>query len=228
MPCYIVACCSIQCDNMLFRIICDSIKLYVQRHARYITLYCTPLHRIGFCYMVYYASRPLCGSESGVCVYFVYVCIVFWFVGSPWVSLRAPKGLPLASLWLPFGSLGTPWGHMGRLGLPRGAWDDLWVQNGTQFQANGSQVARLRTKKDPAEFSAFSEQWAQSGAGAAAPNPTLLAPGARMTVFKHTPSNHFISCHVILQHRTSYQMVWCYVVSRCAILYHTVLHCMML
>ena len=28
MPCYIVACYSIQCDNMLFSIICDSIKLY--------------------------------------------------------------------------------------------------------------------------------------------------------------------------------------------------------
>ena len=29
----------------------------------------------------------------------------------------------------------------------------------------------------------------QGGAGAAAPNPTSLGPGARMTVVKHTPSN---------------------------------------
>ena len=199
MPCYIVACCSIQCDNMLFRIICDSIKLYVQRHARYITLYCTPLHRIGFCYMVYYASRPLCGSESGVCVYFVYVCIVFWFVGSPWVSLRAPKGLPLASLWPPFGSLGTPWGHMGRLGLPRGAWDDLWVQNGTQFQANGSQVARLRTKKDPAEFSAFSEQWAP---------PTLLYSRRGLGWRYLNTLPQIISFHVMLYCSTVHHIKW--------------------
>jgi len=54
-----------------------------------------------------------------------------------------------------------------------------------QFRANGSQVARLPTKNDLAELSgvsAHSAQWAQSAAGAAAPNPTLLAPGARMTV----------------------------------------------
>ena len=98
---------------------------------------------------------------------------------------RAPKGLSLASLWLPFGSLGTPWDHLGHLGLPRGAWDDLGSQMDVQFRTNGSQVTRLRTKSDLAEFSGFrrvSAQWAQSGAGAAAPNPTSLAPGARMTV----------------------------------------------
>ena len=100
--------------------------------------------------------------------------------GAPW----APKGPSLASLWSPFGSLGTPWGHWGHLGLPRGAWDDLGSQMDVQFRTNGSQVTRLRTKSDLAEFSAFrrvSAQWAQSAAGAAAPNPTSLAPGARMT-----------------------------------------------
>ena len=108
--------------------------------------------------------------------------------GAPW----APKGPSLASLWSPFGSLGTPWGHLGHLGLPRGAWDDFGSKMDVQFRANGSQVARLRTKNDLAELSAFSAgsaPWAQSAAGAAAPNPTLLAPGARMTVVKHTPSN---------------------------------------
>ena len=100
--------------------------------------------------------------------------------GAPW----APKGPSLASLWSPFGSLGNPWGHLGHLGLPRGAWDDFGSKMDVQFQANGSQVARLRTKNDLAELSTGrrrSALWAQSGAGAAAPNPTSLAPGARMT-----------------------------------------------
>ena len=100
--------------------------------------------------------------------------------GMPW----APKGVSLASLWRPWGSLGTPWGHLGHLGLPSGAWDDLGSKMDVQFRANGSQVARLRTKSDLAELSggsAFSAQWAQSAARAAAPNPTSLAPGARMT-----------------------------------------------
>ena len=34
----------------------------------------------------------------------------------------------------------------------------------------------------------------QSGARAAAPNPTSLAPGARTTVVKHTPSNDDLIC----------------------------------
>ena len=37
--------------------------------------------------------------------------------GAPW----APKGLSLASLWLPVGSLGMLWDHLGHLGLPSGA-----------------------------------------------------------------------------------------------------------
>ena len=97
---------------------------------------------------------------------------------APW----APKGPSLLSLWSSFGSLGTPWGHLGHPGLPRGAWDDFGSKMDVQFQANGSQVARLRTINDLAELSGLSALWAQSGAGAAAPNPTLLAPGARMTV----------------------------------------------
>ena len=98
--------------------------------------------------------------------------------GAPW----APKGLSLGSLWRSFGSLGTPWGHLGHLGLPRGAWDDFGSKMDVQFRANGSQVARLSTKYDLAELSGGSALWAQSAARAAAPNPTSLAPGARMTV----------------------------------------------
>ena len=143
---------------------------------------------------------------------FVYSFVTCWshliVFGAPFVLLgatlgfllgsfgapRAPKGLSQASLWPPFGSLGTPWGHLGHHGLPRGAWDDFGSKMEVQFRANGSQVARLRTKNDLAEFS---RQWAQSGARAAAPNPTSLAPGARMTVVKHTPSNEFVCKSII-------------------------------
>ena len=55
-----------------------------------------------------------------------------------------------------------------------------------------AKAARLCTKSDLAKLSRVCRVcrvWAQSGAGAAAPNPTSLAPGARMTVVKHTPSN---------------------------------------
>ena len=140
-----------------------------------------------FCLCVY--SFVICWSHL-----IVFRCLFFHFAllgvtlgfllgafGAPW----APKGPSLASLWSPFGSLGTPWGHWGHLGLPRGAWDDFGSKMEVQFRANGSQVARLPTKNDLAEFSGFrrvSGLWVQSGAGAAAPNPTLLAPGARMTV----------------------------------------------
>ena len=108
--------------------------------------------------------------------------------GAPW----APKGPSLASFWSHFGSLGTPWGHLGHPGLPRRAWDDFGSKMEVQFRANGSQVTRLRTKSNLAEFSAFrrvSAIWAQSAADAAAPNPTSLALGARMTRVKNTPSN---------------------------------------
>ena len=76
--------------------------------------------------------------------------------GAPW----APKGPSLASLWSPFGSLGTPWGHLGPPGLPREAWNDFGSKMDVQFRANGSQVARLRTKSYLAELSALSDQWA--------------------------------------------------------------------
>ena len=100
--------------------------------------------------------------------------------GAPW----APKGISLASLLLSFGSLGTPWGHLGHLGLQSGAWDDFGSKMDAQFRANGSQVRNLRTKSNLAELSPRSPGSGistQSGARAAAPNPTSLAPGARMT-----------------------------------------------
>ena len=133
-----------------------------------------------FCLCVY--SFLICclsfGSLELILLSLARLWASFW---APW----APKGPSWASLWPPFGSLGTPWGHLGHHGLPRGAWDDFGSKMEVQFRANGSQVARLRTKSDLAEFSAgreHSAQWAQSAARAAAPNPTSLAPGARITV----------------------------------------------
>ena len=136
-----------------------------------------------FCLCVY--SFLLCGSPLDVfgahfAVLGVTLGILLGAFGAPW----APEGLSLPSLRPPFGSLGTPLDHLGHLGLPSGAWDDLGSKMDVQFRANGSQVARLRTKSDLAELScasAASAVWAQSGARAAAPNPTSLAPGARMT-----------------------------------------------
>ena len=94
--------------------------------------------------------------------------------GTPW----GPKGLSLGSLLLPFGCIWTPWDHLGHLGLPSGAWDDLVSKMDVQFRANGSQVRNLRTKSDLAELSRGSrgsELSPQSGARAAAPNPTSLS-----------------------------------------------------
>ena len=126
---------------------------------------------------------------------------------SPWDDF----GLPFGSLWGALGSQGAllgvtlvplgfpwaPWGHLWHLGLPRAAWDDLGSKVDVQFRANGSQVARLRTKNDLAKLSGVSALWAQSGAGAAAPRPTSLAPGARMTAVKHTPSNYIYNMHIM-------------------------------
>ena len=58
-----------------------------------------------------------------------------------------------------------------------------------QFRAHASQVRSLRRKSDLADFRRGSALSTQSGARAAAPSPTSLAPGARMTVVEYTPSN---------------------------------------
>ena len=128
-----------------------------------------------------------------MCIYFSDLLVSFECLWNsfccPWGDFGlpfgawAPKGPSLASLWSHFGSLGTPWVHLGHLGLPSGAWDDLGSKMDVLFRANGPQVTRLRTKSDLAEFSDVSDVsalWAQSAARAAAPNPTSLAPGARM------------------------------------------------
>ena len=100
--------------------------------------------------------------------------------GAPW----APRGSP----WRHFGLPLAPWGLRGAIWGTLGSQGELGMSLGlkmdVQFRANGSQVARLRTKSDLAQFSRVCRQchvWAQSAAGAAPPNPTSLAPGARMT-----------------------------------------------
>ena len=95
-------------------------------------------------------------------------------------SQGALLGVTLVPLWLLWDSVGpfvAPW-------APKGSFD-FRSKMDVQFRANGSQVARLRTKRELAgiiAFSAFSALSPQSGARAAAPDPTSLAPGAKMTV----------------------------------------------
>ena len=165
------------------------------------------------------SSRLPYGGGSGVCVYFVYVYIyiVVWFdfllcvfvlgshfallgailgillwpFGAPWV----PKGLCLASLWLPFGFLGMPVGSIGPPWAPKWSLGWLWVKMDVRFCHYLERLRCLRIKSDLAELTRGSPGRAvstQSGTRAAAPNPTILVPGARMTVVKHTPSNYYI------------------------------------
>ena len=137
-----------------------------------------------FCLCVY--SFVICWSPLGVFgahfgFHGVTLGVLLGAFGAPWAPRGSPWrhfGLPLA----PLGLRGAIWGTLGsqgELGMTSGL---KWMSNS---KANGSQVARLRTKHDLAEFSGvsgLSALWAQSAAGAAAPNPTSLAPGARMTV----------------------------------------------
>ena len=122
---------------------------------------------------------------------------------SSFCSAGGDFGPPFGSLWGALGSQGALLGvtlvPLWLLGLPSGAWDDLGSKMDVLFQANGPQVARLRIKSDLAELTAASRVSAQiSGARAAAPNPTSLAPGARMTVVKHTPSNNQQAISIIV------------------------------
>ena len=66
---------------------------------------------------------------------------------------------------------------------------------GFQFRANGSYVRSLSTKVGHTELSRGKPRQAADlpkvAQGPQLPTP-LLAPGARMTVVKHTPSNKFV------------------------------------
>ena len=131
--------------------------------------------------------------------YILFVYILLWFLGllrmpfdhlfvAPWALL----GLLLGSLGQPLAHFVTLWDAMDVALVCLGKFSSVLTKLDVQFRANGSQVRSLRRENDLADFSRGSRGSAvspQSGARAAAPNPTSLAPGARMTVVKHTPSN---------------------------------------
>ena len=138
---------------------------------------------------IYITSRKLYGSGSGVCVYFVYVDIVLWFValhlGVFWLPFP-----PLEQLCAPFGFLGQPFDHFGATWAAMevvlvclGRYSRCLTASDAQLRAKGFQVSSLRRKSCLLESI---RKWTakpairQSGARAAAPNPTSLAPGARM------------------------------------------------
>ena len=65
----------------------------------------------------FYSSRQLYGGGSRVCVYFVYVYIVLWFIGFPWASLEFMLfSLDLGSTLSPF------WEPLGPVELQMGPW----------------------------------------------------------------------------------------------------------
>ena len=132
----------------------------------------------------------------------------------PLARLWAPFGSlwgPFGSLWDPFGSLccpfGSPWGPLAPFGAPFGRlWGALGALRGSlgclrhilsfcqkmgfQFRANGSHVRSLSSKIDLTELNHRIPPipWKCDLAGSS--QPPFLAPGARMTVVKHTPSKY--------------------------------------
>ena len=97
---------------------------------------------------------------------------------APWADF----GLFLGPFGQPLDHFGTPWNAMEVALVRLCTFSSFLTKLDVQFQANGSQVRSLRIKRDLAELSPGSELSTQSGARAAAPTPTSLAPGARMTV----------------------------------------------
>ena len=116
----------------------------------------------------------------------------------------AVLGMTLASLQLPWDASGYLWGdlgsqrvllghfdllwaalksvdHLGHPGLPSGAWDDFGSKMDVRLRYYLERLRCLRIKSDLGDLSPASEVSRQSGARSAAPNPTSLAPGARMT-----------------------------------------------
>ena len=121
--------------------------------------------------------------------------------------------LPLESIWSPLGSICLPLGvHLGVFGVPlgllgplggslgcQGAYSRFCQKMGLQFRANGSHVRSLSTKVDLMELISGDFRGSLGITGdppipwkcdlAGSSQPPFLAPGARMTVVKHTPSN---------------------------------------
>ena len=137
-----------------------------------------------FCLWVY--SFVICESHSIVfgAHFFILLSLErlwasFW---EPLGRLGLPRGSPCRHFGPPLAPLrlrGAIWGTLGS----QGELGMTWGPKDVQFRANGSQVARLRTKSDLAGISAFSAGSAlcalspKSGARAASPDPTSRAGG---------------------------------------------------
>ena len=109
-----------------------------------------------------------------------------------------PPFLSLARLWSPFGflwtALGPPWDALGCIGgrlVCLGTFGGFFDKLGRPISSKWLSSTMPAYKKRPAGTHLRNPGFPGSGARAAAPNPTSLAPGARMTVVKHTPSNDF-------------------------------------
>ena len=100
-------------------------------------------------------------------------------------SQGALLGITLSSFWLPWDAGGPLWGTLG-------SQVELGMTLDVLFRQYLERLRCLRIKSDLALFSRGSALSRQSGARAAAPNPNSIAPGARMTVVKHTPSKNNI------------------------------------
>ena len=142
------------------------------------------------------------------------MCILFCDLLSP-LGVSDTLELTLLSLgrlwtsfWDPLGRLGlprgSPWRHFGFPLAPLGFRGAIWGTLGSQVELGmtfGEMDVLFRQydlciKNVLAEFSAGSpgspgsRVSTQSGARAAAPNPTSLAPGARMTVVNTLPQTN--------------------------------------
>ena len=114
--------------------------------------------------------------------------ILFCSLGAPWALL----GLLSGPLGQPLAHYGTPWDAMDFASVCPGTFGSVLTRLDVQFRVNDYQVCSVRTKSDLGDLRRGSELSTQSRARAAAPNPTSLVPGARMTVVKHTPSYDYM------------------------------------
>ena len=134
-------------------------------------------------------SRPLYGGGSGVCVYFVYVYIVLWFVALLWClwsSFCSPWG-DFGSLWLPWDAGGSLWGTLGS----QGELLVMLVKNGRPFPSKFGAFAMPAHKNWPAGILPRIPPIGAKCDLAHSSQPTFPRAGARMTVVKHSPSNEY-------------------------------------
>ena len=119
-----------------------------------------------------------------MCISFVICSLVLGVLRCLWSSFCSPW----SDFGFPFAPLGCRWVPLGHLGLPSGACSDFGSKLNVLFRQYLERLRCLCRKSGLLGFSPGSRysgadipQSRQSGARAAAPNPTSLAPGARMT-----------------------------------------------